>query len=149
MRWSENLLAHILSTCVSRQAGTPKALGGLSGAAPEEEPGVRSQDAGEVRPAAEEAASPVPAGKEAAEEKEVAGTLGCEVRKPGASAGRAPGHSGWGPAGGRGEGWGPPDDARPPSSGVSDPVSSAPGPPGPLLLPRGDGAGLPASPLTP
>ncbi|XP_053517792.1 uncharacterized protein LOC119060177 isoform X2 [Artibeus jamaicensis] len=59
-------------------AGTPKAMGatgGLSDAA-EEEPGVRSEDAGAVRSPAEEAASPILAGKE------VAGTPGCE-RLPG------------------------------------------------------------------
>lgn len=100
MRRSEDLLAHIMSTCLSWQAATPKAMGGLSDAAPKEEPGVLSQDAGwGMRSPAEAAASPIPARKEVAEEKEVAGTPDCEVRKPGASAGTAPGHSGWGPTG--------------------------------------------------
>nr|KAF6452792.1 hypothetical protein HJG59_008146 [Molossus molossus] len=60
------------------EAVTPKAMGGLKDAAPEEEPGILSQDEGEVRSLGQEAASPTPAGKEVTEGKEVAGTPGCE-----------------------------------------------------------------------
>ncbi|KAM7115321.1 uncharacterized protein WM277_020665 isoform 2-T2 [Molossus nigricans] len=60
------------------EAVTPKATGGLKDAAPEEEPGILSQDEGEVRSLGQEAASPTPAGKEVTEGKEVAGTPGCE-----------------------------------------------------------------------
>ncbi|KAM5335819.1 uncharacterized protein AAES06_009174 isoform 2-T3 [Glossophaga mutica] len=70
----------------TQQARTPKAMGGPSDAAPKEEPGFQSQGVGEVKSPAGEAASPIPAEKEVAEEKEVAGTPGCENRSH-----RAPG----------------------------------------------------------
>lgn len=56
------------------QAVPPKAKGGLNGAAPEGETDILSQREGE-------AAGPGPAGKEVAEEEEVAGVPGWEVRR--------------------------------------------------------------------
>ncbi|KAM8779998.1 uncharacterized protein V5649_016481 [Rhynchonycteris naso] len=58
-----------------------KVMGGLNDAAPKEETDILSQDGGEGRSSGEEAASPIPAGKEMAEEKKVAGTPGCEGNK--------------------------------------------------------------------
>ncbi|XP_032738880.1 uncharacterized protein LOC116882518 [Lontra canadensis] len=72
------------------EAMTPKATGGLSSAAPTEETELWSQREGEVRPPKEEAASLGPVAKEVAEEQEAAGTLGWEVRKPGAPTGTSP-----------------------------------------------------------
>uniref|UniRef100_A0A4X1W3A6 Uncharacterized LOC110260835 n=1 Tax=Sus scrofa TaxID=9823 RepID=A0A4X1W3A6_PIG len=57
------------------QAMTPAAAGGLNDAAPKEETGILAQAEGE------EAASPIPAGKEVAEEVAVAGTSGWEENK--------------------------------------------------------------------
>uniref|UniRef100_A0A8C0SPB2 Uncharacterized protein n=1 Tax=Canis lupus familiaris TaxID=9615 RepID=A0A8C0SPB2_CANLF len=56
------------------EAVPPKAKGGLNGAAPEGETDILSQREGE-------AAGPGPAGKEVAEEEEVAGVPGWEVRR--------------------------------------------------------------------
>ena len=85
------LSAHILPSCPSLQAMTPKATGGPNDAAPKEETDSLSSDEGEMRSPGEEAGSPIPspipAGKEVSEEEEVAGTPGWEVRKPGASTG--------------------------------------------------------------
>ncbi|XP_047595552.1 uncharacterized protein LOC125106072 isoform X2 [Lutra lutra] len=69
------------------EAMTPKAMGGLSSAAPTEETELWSQREGEVRPPEEEAASLGPVAKEVAEEQEAVGTLGWEVRKPGVPTG--------------------------------------------------------------
>ncbi|XP_054438446.1 uncharacterized protein LOC129077876 isoform X2 [Pteronotus mesoamericanus] len=66
---------------VTTQATALEATGGLSHAAAKEEPVVQSQSAGEVRSPAEEAASPIPAAKEVAEEEEVAGNPGPEGNK--------------------------------------------------------------------
>lgn len=103
-RGSEGLSAHILPSRPSQQATTPAAAGGLNDAAPKEETGILAQAEGE------EAASPIPAGKEVAEEVAVAGTSGWEVRQPGPS--RGPTEKPrvlWGEWGGSGEGrrcWG-------------------------------------------
>uniref|UniRef100_A0A8D0YZR5 Uncharacterized protein n=1 Tax=Sus scrofa TaxID=9823 RepID=A0A8D0YZR5_PIG len=74
-RGSEGLSAHILPSRPSQQAMTPAAAGGLNDAAPKEETGILAQAEGE------EAASPIPAGKEVAEEVAVAGTSGWEENK--------------------------------------------------------------------
>ena len=91
VRGSVGLSAHILPSCPSLQAMTPKATGGPNDAAPKEETDSLSSDEGEMRSPGEEAGSPIPspipAGKEVSEEEEVAGTPGWEVRKPGASTG--------------------------------------------------------------
>ncbi|XP_016065779.1 PREDICTED: uncharacterized protein LOC107534996 [Miniopterus natalensis] len=63
------------------KATPPKATGGLKDAAPKEGTDILPQDKGEVRSSGPEAACPTPAGKEVAEEKEVAGTPGCEGKK--------------------------------------------------------------------
>nr|XP_045376562.1 uncharacterized protein LOC105073055 isoform X5 [Camelus bactrianus] len=67
---------------VTTQAMTPKTTGGPNDAAPKEETDVLSQDEGEVRSPGEEAASPIPAGQEVAEEEAVSVPPGGEVRKP-------------------------------------------------------------------
>lgn len=73
------------------EAGAPKARGGPSDAAPREEPGVRSQDAGEARPPAEDAAGPTPAGKDAAEKEAAAGTPAVRGFRGGERGGQARG----------------------------------------------------------
>ncbi|XP_059536809.1 uncharacterized protein LOC132225835 isoform X2 [Myotis daubentonii] len=76
------------------KATAPETPGGLDDAAPKEETDILSQGEkdpeGEGRVPGQGAASPTPAGKEVAEEKQVAGSPGWEVRRPGApsSAGR-------------------------------------------------------------
>ncbi|XP_047644359.1 LOW QUALITY PROTEIN: uncharacterized protein LOC125131621, partial [Phacochoerus africanus] len=74
-RGSEGLSARILPSRPSQQATTPAAAGGLNAAAPKEETGILAQAEGE------EATSPIPAGKEVAEEVAVAGTSGWEENK--------------------------------------------------------------------
>lgn len=63
------------------QATPTKATGGLKDAALKERTDILPQDKGEVRSSGQEAACPTPAGKEVAEEKETAGTPGCEGKK--------------------------------------------------------------------
>lgn len=65
----------------SSQATPTKATGGLKDAALKERTDILPQDKGEVRSSGQEAACPTPAGKEVAEEKETAGTPGCEDGK--------------------------------------------------------------------
>ncbi|XP_074231737.1 uncharacterized protein LOC105073055 isoform X3 [Camelus bactrianus] len=66
---------------VTTQAMTPKTTGGPNDAAPKEETDVLSQDEGEVRSPGEEAASPIPAGQEVAEEEAVSVPPGGEETK--------------------------------------------------------------------
>ncbi|XP_010958515.1 uncharacterized protein LOC105073055 isoform X1 [Camelus bactrianus] len=63
------------------EAMTPKTTGGPNDAAPKEETDVLSQDEGEVRSPGEEAASPIPAGQEVAEEEAVSVPPGGEETK--------------------------------------------------------------------
>lgn len=99
--------AHLMPTCPSQQAMTPKGTVRLSDTAPKEEANSLSQDDGKVRSPRLEAGSPIPSGEEVAKE-EAAGIPGWTVGKPGSSAGTSRGcGSFWEPQNTAGQGgWG-------------------------------------------